>query len=66
MQNMTTMAYKHLQDRLLDRKVANRNPVFGNFFLVRKHTLFLERKVYQEILHFLLFDNQVIFILQAN
>eukprot|EP00957_Ditylum_brightwellii_P088022 6704931-Ditylum_brightwellii.AAC.1 len=29
-QRTSAYAYKHLQYRLRDRKVANRNPVFGN------------------------------------
>eukprot|EP00957_Ditylum_brightwellii_P179914 13705101-Ditylum_brightwellii.AAC.1 len=36
--NQTTlvMAYEHLQDRLRGRRVANRNPVFGNIFSLQK------------------------------
>eukprot|EP00957_Ditylum_brightwellii_P183673 13990067-Ditylum_brightwellii.AAC.1 len=29
-QSTVAMAYEHLQERLRGRKVANRNPVFGN------------------------------------
>eukprot|EP00957_Ditylum_brightwellii_P007631 577088-Ditylum_brightwellii.AAC.1 len=35
-QSTASMAYKNLQDRLRGRKVANRNPVFGNIASCQK------------------------------
>eukprot|EP00957_Ditylum_brightwellii_P144062 10976947-Ditylum_brightwellii.AAC.1 len=42
-QNTSAMTYKHLQDILQGRKVANRNPVFGNIFYCQK-THFISRE----------------------